>query len=357
MLSKETVFILGAGASYELGLPLGEELKVQIAKLLDIRFADGHNQSHGDYQIAHALRSLAQEQTETSYNDLLRKCWLLRDALPGAISIDNLIDAHRNDPDIAEIGKLGISKAILLAEQKSKLYRKPTDRDELVFSQLSGTYLIPLFQLLTEGVAKEQAEEIFSNVAFVIFNYDRTIEQYFPLALERYYGFSKQEAEEIFSHAKIVHPYGRVGVFGRGKSLASAAFGADDCNLRSIAQGIRTFSEGVADEQAEDEITSVIRTAEQVVFLGFAFHPLNMAILSTEMMDPDQEIGLSAIFGTTMGLSDAAVRSVTQSISNTFGKPPPSGATGLMALGELRELNLEARTASDFLFAHFRGLA
>lgn len=357
MLSRETVFIIGAGASFELGLPLGETLKTEIAGLLDIQFAGGFKQTNGDYQIANALRSMADEKAGTSFNDLLEKCWLLRDALPGSISIDNLIDAHRNDPEIAEIGKLGITKAILAAERKSKLYRRADERDEILFPRLAGSYLIPLFQIMTEGVAKEEAAKIFSNVTFIVFNYDRTIERFFPLALRRYYGFDQHQAEALFSEARIVHPYGRVGEFGKGKSLTSAAFGADRCDLRSIAQGIRTFSEGVAEEDDQDEIAQIIKSADRAVFLGFAFHPLNMAILETETLGPNEFGRIDAVFGTTIGLSDAAVRSVTQAIANTFSKRPPTGRADLIASQEFSELNLEPRSASDFLFAHFRSLA
>ena len=38
MLPFKTVFILGAGASKEVGLPTGSELKKLIAKNLDIEF-------------------------------------------------------------------------------------------------------------------------------------------------------------------------------------------------------------------------------------------------------------------------------------------------------------------------------
>jgi len=56
-MTQNTVFVIGAGASKEAGLPTGYELKSKISKLLDIRFDQfGSKQKSGDYQIMAALR-------------------------------------------------------------------------------------------------------------------------------------------------------------------------------------------------------------------------------------------------------------------------------------------------------------
>jgi len=54
-MTKKTVYVVGAGASYEANLPTGNELKDRIAKLLDIRF-EFDSQKSGDYEIQQALR-------------------------------------------------------------------------------------------------------------------------------------------------------------------------------------------------------------------------------------------------------------------------------------------------------------
>lgn len=58
MVNNQTVFVLGAGASNEVGLPTGAELKRQIGELLDIRFERGHQMLSGDVLIYEALRSV-----------------------------------------------------------------------------------------------------------------------------------------------------------------------------------------------------------------------------------------------------------------------------------------------------------
>jgi hypothetical protein len=352
MLSKRTVFVVGAGASFELGLPLGKDLRGKIANLLNITYEDGWSQSTGDRQINEILLELARETGRRGISDLLQKCWLLRDALPGAISIDNLLDAHRSDPEIALIGKLAITKAILDAERSSALSPHKNGNGRFNLHNVSGTWLIPLFQILSENLAKEHVSDIFGNCTFIVFNYDRCLEYFLPRALSLYYGIDESLASSIMESANIIHPYGRVGEFGRGKSLSTAAFGAKDFDLRKIAEGIKTFSEGLQFENHADEIKRSITASDQIIFLGFAFHPLNMDIMSVD--DPSS---VSQIFGTTVGLSDAAVRSVKGGIYQMVKKTPPPVKEGLKSALALREINLENRGASDFLLAHFRGLA
>ena len=352
MLNKRTVVVVGAGASFELGLPLGSTLREQISKLVDIRY-DHFNQISGDHQINHNLRAIANEADQPSINYLLHKCWLMRDALPAAISIDNLIDAHRNDPDFAEIGKMAIAKAILTAERKSKLFFDPTKGERFTLSSVDGTFLIPIFQILTENLSREDVAKIFENISFIVFNYDRCLENFLPNALMTYYGIDNFEAEQICGSANIIHPYGRVGEFGKGQSLASAGFGAEGVDIRRIAEGIRTFSEGIKGGNIDTEIRSVVEQADQIIFLGFAFHPMNMEILR-----PKGQSLIREIYGTTYGLSDAAVRSVETGLLQALGKREPNDILPPPEKGQsLDELNLEQRTASEFLQAHFRGIA
>ncbi len=287
----------------------------------------------------------------SNIKELRQKCSLIRDALPVAISIDNLLDAHSNDADVALIGKLGIANAILNAEGKSKLYQALENKEGSPLYSLADTWLLPMFQLLTEGVVKEQASTIFDNVTFIVFNYDRCLEVFLTIALKAYYGFDDQESSDIAATAKIIHPYGRAGELTASSSLATADFGARQCNLSDVAKSLRTFSEGLRYESHLPEIQNAVAVADQIVFLGFAFHPLNMEILAV-----DKPSNISKVFGTTLGLSDAAVRSVKHIIRTTLKKTPPVAEINPTNMREFSEVNLEQRNASDFLFAHFRGL-
>lgn len=326
VFSRNTSIVVGAGASFELGLPLGDDLRDNIAQLLNITFPDGWNQGTGSRKICNVLRRISLEDN-IDFNILLQKCWLLRDALPGSISIDNLLDAHRNDRHISSIGKLAIAEAILQAERKSSLFNKPEQSGTFRLQDLSGTWLIPLLQMLTEGVPKEESEYIFSNVSFIVFNCDRCLEEFLPKALSLYYGHDENHSNQLIRNARIIHPYGRVGELGEGDSLKTVAFGSQRYDLHKIARGIRTFTEGLRYNEHADEIKHIISRSDQVIFLGFAFHPINMDILSVS-----RENAIQKIFGTTIKLSDAAVRSVTGAICQAFSKRPPNDRGGRMPL-------------------------
>ena len=96
-MDNKVVFIFGAGASKEAGLPTGVELKKQISSMLDIRF-DHRDQKSGDYVITQALRDLVKTEDgrRGDINPYLHQAWHIRDALPLAISISNIYFAQNS---------------------------------------------------------------------------------------------------------------------------------------------------------------------------------------------------------------------------------------------------------------------
>jgi hypothetical protein len=108
MFRSNTVFVVGAGASNEAGLPIGSELKQRITEKLYIVFENGFQQTKGDRNIVEAIRLYANSKQEDP-NNYLRCCRATSLALPQAISIDNFLDAHQNDKNTELCGKLGIA--------------------------------------------------------------------------------------------------------------------------------------------------------------------------------------------------------------------------------------------------------
>lgn len=168
MIEKKTTFVVGAGASYELGLPLGEGLKQLLLPLLDLRFDDFGQYSGKDRSIFNAMLEYQEQEPSLNFSDLVHRGKQLAQALPAAISIDNLLDAHRDDRHMAFIGKLAITKAILQAERASRLFWNREKERDFDLSRASGSWLIPLFQKLTENVPKANVRRIFDNVSFII---------------------------------------------------------------------------------------------------------------------------------------------------------------------------------------------
>ncbi len=100
-LLNRTVFVIGAGASKEVKLPTGNELKLRIFHRLDIRYESHVRTGTGDSVILEALRNYHdQTDPKSDINAYLHEAWKIRDALPYAISIDNYIDAHRDNKEL-----------------------------------------------------------------------------------------------------------------------------------------------------------------------------------------------------------------------------------------------------------------
>ncbi|MCX6581163.1 MAG: hypothetical protein NT166_13370 [Candidatus Aminicenantes bacterium] len=301
-----TVYVIGAGASKEAKLPTGAELKEKIIRALDIRH-DFHKQISGDYIITEALRI-----HKADINQYFESAHQIRDALPLAISIDNYIDTRRDDDRIALCGKLAIVRSILEAEQKSHLHFESSNKDSNIpFRNLEKTWYTPFFQLLTENCTKSDLQERFKSVTLIIFNYDRCIEHFIYYALQKYYRLPVHEAAELVKAITIYHPYGDVGTLpwlmqqtGTNRNM-KMEFGNEPhpAQLLGLSKNIKTFTEGTDPQSSEiSEIRRRMSIANRVVFLGFAFHPMNVQIITPEHVD---DAKLVKIFATTLGISDS----------------------------------------------------
>jgi hypothetical protein len=325
-MSKSLVLVVGAGASKEVNLPVGTELREKIAGALDIRYENGFRRSSGDQAIDEAFHVLARELNphRVDINPYLHSSWRVRDAMPLAISIDNFIDSHRKDERIEICGKLAIASCILAAESQSSLYvdaRKPDSKID--FSRADSTWFNRFFQLLHENCEWTEIEERLSRVTIITFNYDRCIEHYLHGALCNYYGQSPGSAAEVMRHLQIFHPYGSVGSLP-WQGSEGIGYGANIGGQKLIgaAKGIRTFTEGIDPKTSEiEEIRTTLRKAERVAFLGFAFHPLNLELLFPGLAEVKRAPKCST-FATGLGLSDSDCEVITGDLTRLGGISP-----------------------------------
>jgi len=300
MLRQKTVFVIGAGASSEFDLPVGTKLAQQISEKLDIRFDNWKNTATGDLDLFEAVRRNANGDA----GQFQQSGWLIRDGIVLASSIDDFLDVHRHDEKVVRMGKMAIAKCIVEAERSSKLhYTLKHTNDTIDFAACTDTWLVKLMRLLARGVSYDDRAKIFDKCAFVVFNYDRCIEHFFGHALSRFYKIGIEEANEIVAKANIFHPYGTPG------PLVSASqrvpFGATQVDWYNLGSAIRTYTELVD----AAEIKQAVVAAKQIVFLGFAYHDQNMALLA------DQEsLTAKTIFGTAYERSDSDVSAITQQI-------------------------------------------
>jgi hypothetical protein len=159
---------------------------------------------------------------------------------------------------------------------------------------------------LTENCQKNELTERFKSLTLIVFNYDRCIEHFIYHALQEYYNISADESAELVKNINIYHPYGKVGNLPWENSDRKIAFGAEPNHqqLLELSQKIKTFTEGT--DPAESEIIAIrnhMSLANKVVFLGFAFHKLNMALITPTSFDHTNST--LKCFATAYGVSDS----------------------------------------------------
>jgi hypothetical protein len=324
MFARKTLVIVGAGASTECGLPTGRQLTEKIASLLDIRFEKVYDQVSGDDLICQALRVAIQREDPNArdINSHLHAARHIRDAMPQALSIDNFIDAHRGDDRIELCGKLAIARAILEAEQNSKLYVDPGGRSAAPnFTALRDTWFNSFFMLLTENCRVEQVDERMSSVAMIIFNYDRCIEHFLYQSLQNYYQIEPAHAAALIQRIEVFHPYGTVGWLPWQSEKPAVSFGAELSahELVDVTHQIRTFTEGT--DPASSDVTAVrdrLVHSDIVLFLGFAFHPLNLELLRSpgaHHLEPRKV----RYYGTAKGVSESDREAVSVELTALAG--------------------------------------
>ena len=323
MFRSPTVFVIGAGASKEVGLPIGVELTRTISKHLDMWF-EHFEQKRGSFQICDALRIHAQKTGGRDIGASLQAALHIRDSMPLTSSIDQFMDNHRADPNVMLVGKLAIVQSILEGEQASKLFisdevRRNTGASAgygLPYEDCGDTWFVRFFKVLSEGVTAENVDRIFDNVSIVSFNYDRCLEHFLLLALQTVYKQSEDAAFSTLDRLKIIHPYGSVGPFGRNNRLPFGA-GFRGSDLLDLSQQIKIFTEQIDVPELVEEIKTYITRARTIAFLGFGYNAPNMSLLQ-----PRGDPAIARIYGTGFGFSEPDRAVIRRQLIGKF-----SGAT------------------------------
>lgn len=313
MSDKKILFVIGAGASSEARMPTGYGLRKNIIDLLDMQLNEIMHDISGDAFITQAIKLHLKKQDVlmASIKYYYRAAHLIRNAMPQAISIDNFLDVHKGDEKIELCGKLAIVRSILNAEEDSLLYFYGVDGSlgcqPIDFEILESTWYNRFMQLITENCPFVDLENRLKSITLIIFNYDRCVEHFLYYSFQNFYGIDKVKAAELVNKINIYHPYGIVGHLPWQKKEGSVAFGGlPNANIiLDLAGQIKTFTEGTDPSSSEiKEIRQKIIEADQVVFLGFAFHKLNMKLIRPVNYMSDT-VSDTVYFGTAMGISDS----------------------------------------------------
>ncbi|MDH5709509.1 MAG: hypothetical protein OEY75_10385, partial [Hylemonella sp.] len=321
-MSGHTVVILGAGASYTYGLPLGKGLVDRIRDLLpNSATTELNGVSKTLYaQICEDAHLLKAWQSQ-SHRDPIYALFEFRARLVHSDprSIDEFLsrDFQLVTPVFRQIGKLAIAHVIATSEVASifeQLERSDDPMKDHWYRYLWKDCLNDRCRTLDDLKAKK--------LRFVSFNYDRSLEYFLAsriaatyltppgdaLADSRHQAWRTTGLQEINQIFQITHPYGTLG------SLLAVPYGNPNNpqnHGKHMAREIRVINEERVDEEdGFSDAKKWVAEASRVVFLGFSYDPTNMQRLGLATGLPRRRASNSGIhhcelFPLTYGLERA----------------------------------------------------
>ena len=280
MITKNTLFILGAGSSVPFGYPTGDQLTRKIAFEFKDPFIEFMNKKRGsDY----SKRDYIIGQSEILVNTLRRT----------NLTIDSFLSIN---PDLSEIGKIAIFFIISLAEKHSTL---PWEG-----STYSPDWYKPLIRNMIESLPeKNRLSHLLDNkISFITFNYDRLLEFMLFQNLKNIFRTTDESyIIEQLINIPVVHIYGKIANLPwQDKQGLPYKYDFDFDNVYNFKHNIYTIGEKNYSENI-NYAHELIKKAERLIFLGFGFSKDNLKILKLpNILDGKQEIiGTALTFSQT----------------------------------------------------------
>jgi hypothetical protein len=215
MFREQTVFILGAGASWHYSCPTGEEL----VKLVSQKAQELRTFLLGPARIAHVPQLVSDRFSNlfvsdpaysSVWRDVARECLDISDRL--ARSNPPVIDyflAH--NPDLRDIGRFLIAWAILECEAKHGHGRWNRNRGpQYSENYRDNWYRYLLSKLMSECPTANALRE--NRITFVTFNYDVSLELqiYDGLTATSFFNNEPKCIDNFFGDGRFLHVYGSV---------------------------------------------------------------------------------------------------------------------------------------------------
>jgi hypothetical protein len=233
MITTPTVFILGAGASMPYKFPSGQMLVNEICA--------------NPGAVAHDALGVHPDHYK-EFADQLRQSQ--------QPSIDAFLEYRT---EFQDIGKRAIAYFLIKKENHA---------------HLSGDWYAYLMDRLTRETSFK--EFIKNQVAFITFNYDRSLEQFLFTTLCARYGKTDAEVAALVNQVKIVHVHGTLGSLPWQSADKSRPYSTSTTEqfVRMAANGIKIVGE---DSSVEFEAArGLMQGAERIALLGFGYHSVNM---------------------------------------------------------------------------------
>lgn len=247
MVKTGTVLILGAGASMPFGFPSGQQLLQSICRMLSHRRSSAWTmarQAGHRHQIIERFVKALSGSAQTSIDAFLE---------------------HR--PEFVKIGKMMIAAALLPHERTDEIFDRPQKEGK-------PNWYEHLFGMLNTSFDEFHN----NNIAFITFNYDRSLEHYIHTALCNLHGKPPNEVADKISSIPIVHVHGQLGSLPWQDFDDNVPFdsGMDIENVTSAAEDIKIIHDNIDHDPEFKRAQGLIEYACRIYFLGFGYNETNL---------------------------------------------------------------------------------
>lgn len=270
MIRRRTAFIMGAGTSVPYGFPSGAGLMREAQRL------NQDNLTFKLYGSAPADVALLLDALQRSYDS----------------SLDALLELRA---DITPIGKRLMASLLLEIEYHSLARALPEDH-----------WLGLFFQELTTGT--RSLEDFARNpITIITYNYDRLLEYRLVRALSAHYGRPDKDCIATLKQIPIIHLHGDLGPLPGFAESGTVPFGPSpqgnpEIFIKSIglaSERIIIVHEARPETDEFERAREALRTADQVVMLGFGYGATNLARLEINRWKRDIDV-LGTVYGLTL---------------------------------------------------------
>jgi hypothetical protein len=290
IIADRSVFILGAGASKPFQYPLGKSLVDEV-------IAFNPDDVSGLQRAT--LDPFKQALWQSAVN-----------------SVDLFLERNAN---YMKIGRLAIANVLINHEVSHRLWENTSGRER----QPVDSWYKYLFNQL---VAEVPFEGISSwPIAFITFNYDRSLEHFFFEATKNFYGKSESETAAALKEIPFLHVHGHLGLLpwqaGEGPKREYGTNRTTE-GVNVAAHETKILHE--ADESSPDfeKARNLLRYAARIYVLGFGYHPANVKRLN--LVEGATHVGP---LGTSVGLTPEEQQAIRRRCNIAF---PASGRGGIV---------------------------
>ena len=333
MITKNTVLILGAGASRPYGFPSGDELARKLLRPTrkTLRLLREIGLSMGDFR---------------SFRDAFTKF--------DQGSVDAFLE-HRH-AEFGEIGKLLIAASLIECEEPLELSSSTGEREGKWYRTLFCDYLL--------RQDSDRSIEAFkqNNLTVLTYNYDRSLEQWLVNQFTSLWRLQEDDALDLLAHLPIIHLHGQLGELcpdepdnplPESLKLRPYNTSLSTDSLKTGAAGIRIIHE----EPKGDEFRragEALREAEAVVFFGFGYHPTNVQRLRlrdhcvNRLNVREGQSRSAQLHGTTYGLTESEVAQNVRPLFRDASNPQLTSKDALTFLREHHAVLLEKNARVRF---------